>query len=87
MSTIRFRHSPWCKVASNTATTIQELYEPRTTTPHSIPANELQQNLDKRAERNKSIGITTAGKPGVGTSTMINNFLDLEHDKNESHWR
>ena len=80
MSTIRFRR---CKVASNTATIIhcQELYEPRTTTPHSIPANELQHNLDKQAERNKSIVITTAGKPGVGTSTMINNFLDLEHDK------
>lgn len=81
MSTIRAKHSPLFEVASTTATSVQQFYEPQTAPPHLIPINELQHNLDKWAERNQSLVITAAGKPGVGTSTMINNFLDLRHDK------
>ena len=82
MSTIQSQYPPQCKVASKTATlSTQQFYEPQTAPPHSIPADELQHNLDKWAERNQSLVITAAGKPGVGTSTMINNFLDLRHEK------
>ena len=81
MSTIQAKYLPQGEVASNTATSVPKFYEPQTASPHSIPVSELQHNLDRWAERNQSLVITTAGKSGVGTSTMINNFLDLNHDK------
>jgi pantothenate kinase len=77
MSTIRAKYSPQCKVTLS----VEQLYEPQIVSPHLISANKLQHNLDKWAERNQLLVITAAGKPGVGSSTMINNFLDLRHDK------
>ena len=89
MSTIKSRHpqarsiDSKCKVASEATTlgTQQSVYEPQTVPPRSIPVSELQYNLDRWAERNQSLVITTAGKTGMGMSTMINNFLDLSQDK------
>ena len=85
MSTIQSRHPPQCQVASlNSATTVEQFYEPQAAAPRrpcSIPASELQHNLDRWAERNQSLVITAVGKSGGGTSTMINHFLNLRHDK------
>ena len=82
MSTIQSRYPPQHKVASlNSATTVEQFYEPQAAAPRSIPASELQHNLDRWAERNQPLVITAASKPGAGTSTMINHFLDLRHDK------
>ena len=89
MSTIKSRHpqarsiDSKCKAASEATTlgTQQSVYEPQTVPPRSIPVSELQHNLDRWAERNQSLVITTAGKTGMGTSTMINNFLDLSQDR------
>ena len=82
MSTIRAKHSPQRELASNTGgIRVQQFYEPQAATPRSIPTNELQHNLYQWAEKNQTLDITTVGKSGVGTSTMINNFLGLRHDE------
>ena len=82
MSTIQSRYPPQRKVASlNSATTVEQFYEPQAAAPRSVPASKLQHNLDRWAERNQPLVITAAGKSGAGTSTMINYLLDLRHDK------
>lgn len=55
-------------------------YEPEAVPPSPLPAPDLQAYFDRWRGNGHSPVIATAGKSGVGKSTMINNLLELEGD-------
>ena len=55
-------------------------YEPVAAPPSPLPLPDLQAYFDRWRGNSHSPVIVTAGKSGVGKSTMINNVLELEGD-------
>lgn len=55
-------------------------YEPVAVPPSPLPAPDLQHYFEQWRGNDHSPIIATAGKSGVGKSTMINNVLELEGD-------